>query len=69
MEKGLGEDDEVEQREGRRRTGEWERLSLLSGWAARGGDPGEDMLASPLFSQPSFAMSLISSFPLFAAGI
>lgn len=46
-----------------------ERLSLLSSWAGRGGDIGEDILVSLLFSQPAFAISLISSVPLFAAGI
>lgn len=46
-----------------------EKLSLVFGWAGRGEDTGEDMLASPLFSQPAFAVSLISSVPLFAAGI
>lgn len=42
---------------------------LLSVWAGRGGDMGEDMLCPPLFSQPAFAMSLISSVLLFAVGI
>lgn len=46
-----------------------ERLSLLSVWAGRGGDMGEDMLYPPLFSQPAFALSLISSVLLFAVGI
>lgn len=46
-----------------------ERLPVLSGWAGRGGDTGEDMLGSPRFSEPTFGVSLISSIPLFAAGI
>lgn len=62
--KGWGEDGGVEHRDGGQ-----ERLSLLSVWAGRGGDTGEDVLASPLFSQPAFALSLISSVPLFAVGI
>lgn len=45
------------------------RVCLLSVRAGRGEYTGEDMLMSPLFSQPAFAVSLISSVPLFAAGI